>query len=160
MEKEIILFIILQVVNVILSTVKSIVMIRGNKWASIICNTIYYSFYTLIIKQLTKIDNIWILAGVTAGANFIGTWVGMTVLEKIRKTELWRISTTVKKDILSKYKNALLKAKIKFISYETTWEDYSVVDIFSESKKQTKVIKYILKTYHAHYTVLKAVTKL
>ena len=160
MEKEIILFIILQVVNVILSTVKSIVMIRGNKWASIVCNTIYYSFYTLVIKQLTKIDNIWILAGVTAGANFIGTWVGMTVLEKIRKTELWRISTTVKKDILSEYKSALLKAKIKFISYETTWEDYSVVDIFSESKKQTKVIKYILKTYHAHYTVLKAVTKL
>ena len=40
MEKEIILFIILQVINVILSTIKSIVMIRGNKWASIICNTI------------------------------------------------------------------------------------------------------------------------
>ena len=81
----------------------------------------------------------------------------MTVLEKIRKTELWRISTTVKKDILSEYKNALLKAKIKFISYETTWEDYSVVDIFSESKKQTKIIKYILKTYHAqkqkHYYI-------
>lgn len=160
MEKEIILFIILQISNVILSTVKSIVMIRGNKWASIICNTIYYSFYTLVIKQLTKIDNIWILAGVTAGANFIGTWIGMTVLEKIRKTELWRISTTVKKEVLSEYKNALLEANIKFISYETTWEDYSVVDIFSESKNQTNTIKIILSTYHAHYTVLKAVTRL
>ena len=153
MEKEIILFIILQVVNVILSTIKSIVMIRGNKWASIICNTIYYSFYTLVIKQLTKIDNIYILTGVTAGANFIGTWIGMTILEKIRKTELWRISTTVKKELLSEYKNALLEAKIKFISYETTWEDYSVVDIFSESKDQTKTIKNILTTYHLSYNL-------
>ena len=84
MEKEIILFIILQVINVILSTIKSIVMIRGNKRASIICNTIYYSFYTLVIKQLTKIENIWILTGVTAGANFIGTWIGMTILEKMQ----------------------------------------------------------------------------
>ena len=45
MAPEILLFIILQVVNVILSTIKSIVMIRGNKWATIIANTIYFGIF-------------------------------------------------------------------------------------------------------------------
>ena len=58
MNPEILLFIILQVVNVILSTIKSIVMIRGNKWAIIIANTIYFGIYTAVIKQVASIDNI------------------------------------------------------------------------------------------------------
>ena len=54
MNPEILLFIILQVVNVILSTIKSIVMIRGNKWATIIANTIYFGIYTAVIKQVAS----------------------------------------------------------------------------------------------------------
>ena len=61
MAPEIILFIILQVINVILSTIKSIVMIKGNKWGTIIANTIYFGVYTAVLKQLTVIDNLFLL---------------------------------------------------------------------------------------------------
>ena len=58
MTPEIVLFIILQVVNVILSTIKSIILIKGHKWATIIANTIYFGVYTAVLKQLTTIDNL------------------------------------------------------------------------------------------------------
>ena len=96
MNPEILLFIILQVVNVILSTIKSIVMIRGNKWATIIANTIYFGIYTAVIKQVASIDNIWLLIGVTMAANFIGTWVGLNITEKMRKADLWTIKTVIR----------------------------------------------------------------
>jgi uncharacterized protein YebE (UPF0316 family) len=153
MNPEILLFIILQVVNVILSTIKSIVMIRGNKWATIIANTIYFGIYTAVIKQVTSIDNIWVLIGVTMAANFIGTWVGLNITEKMRKADLWTIKTVVKIEYIKEYKKALNEANIKYISYQTTWDEYTAIDIFSENRSQSKVIKEILEEFNAKYSI-------
>ena len=153
MNPEILLFIILQVVNVILSTIKSIVMIRGNKWATIIANTIYFGIYTAVIKQVASIDNIWLLIGVTMAANFIGTWAGLNITEKMRKADLWTIKTVVKIEYIKEYKKALNEANIKYISYQTTWDEYTAIDIFSENRSQSKVIKEILETFNAKYSI-------
>jgi uncharacterized protein YebE (UPF0316 family) len=153
MNPEILLFIILQVVNVILSTIKSIVMIRGNKWATIIANTIYFGIYTAVIKQVASIDNIWVLIGVTMAANFIGTWVGLNITEKMRKADLWTIKTVVKIEYIKEYKKALNEANIKYISYQTTWDEYTAIDIFSENRSQSKVIKEILEEFNAKYSI-------
>ena len=153
MNPEILLFIILQVVNVILSTIKSIVMIRGNKWATIIANTIYFGIYTAVIKQVASIDNIWLLIGVTMAANFIGTWAGLNMTEKMRQADLWTIKTVVKIEYIKEYKKALNEANIKYISYQTTWDEYTAIDIFSENRSQSKVIKEILETFNAKYSI-------
>ena len=153
MNPEILLFIILQVVNVILSTIKSIVMIRGNKWATIIANTIYFGIYTAVIKQVASIDNIWLLIGVTMAANFIGTWAGLNITEKMRKADLWTIKTVIRVERLKDYKKALNEASLKYISYKTTWDEYTAVDILSENRSQSKVIKEILEEFNAKYSV-------
>lgn len=153
MNSEILLFIILQVVNVILSTIKSIVMIRGNKWATIIANTIYFGIYTAVIKQVASIDNIWLLIGVTMAANFIGTWVGLNITEKMRKADLWTIKTVIRVERLKDYKKALNVAGLKYISYKTTWDEYTAVDILSENRSQSKVIKEILEEFNAKYSI-------
>jgi uncharacterized protein YebE (UPF0316 family) len=153
MNPEILLFIILQVVNVILSTIKSIVMIRGNKRATVIANTIYFGIYTAVIKQVASIDNIWLLIGVTMAANFIGTWVGLNITEKMRKADLWTIKTVIKVERLKDYKKALNEAGLKYISYKTTWDEYTAVDILSENRSQSKVIKEILEDFNAKYSV-------
>lgn len=156
MNPEILLFIILQVVNVILSTIKSIVMIRGNKWATIIANTIYFGIYTAVIKQVASIDNIWLLIGVTMAANFIGTWVGLNITEKMRKADLWIIKTVIRIEHIKDYKKALNESNIKYISYQTTWDEYTAVDIFSESRTQSKAIKEILGKFKVKYSVYKS----
>ena len=153
MTPEIVLFIILQVVNVILSTIKSIVLIKGHKWATIIANTIYFGVYTAVLKQLTTIDNLWVLVGITMVANFVGTWIGIEVTEKLRKADLWTINTVVRSEYLKDYKKALNEANIKYISYQTTWDECSAVDIFSESRSDSKIIKAILERFNVKYSI-------
>lgn len=160
MDLDILVFIILQVVNVILSTIKSIVMIRGNKWATIIANTIYFGIYTAVIKQVSNIDNLFLLIGVTMVANFIGTWVGLNITEKMRKADLWTIKTVIRVERLKDYKKALNEAGLKYISYKTTWDEYTAVDILSENRSQSKVIKEILEEFNAKYSVHTSRTKL
>lgn len=160
MTPEIILFIILQVVNVILSTIKSIVLIKGHKWATIIANTIYFGVYTAVLKQLTTIDNLWVLVVITMIANFVGTWIGIEVTEKLRKADLWIIKTVVPIERIKEYKAALNEANIKYISYQTTWDECTAVDIFSENRTQSKTIKAILDQFNAKYSVYVSSKKL
>ena len=150
---EIILFIILQVINVILSTIKSIVMIKGSKWGAIIANTIYFGVYTAVLKQISAIDNLLVLVVITMLANFFGTWVGIVITDKLRKADLWTIKTVVRIKYLKEYKQALNEAGLKYISYQTTWDEYTAIDIFSETRSQSKLVKPILIKFKAKYSI-------
>ena len=156
MTPEIILFIILHVINVILSTIKSIVMIKGSKWGAIIANTIYFGVYTAVLKQISAIDNLFVLVVITMLANFFGTWVGIVITDKLRKADLWIIKTVIKIGYAKDYKKALNEAEIKYISYQTTWDEYTAIDIFSESRTQSKKIKEILLKFKAKYSIYKS----
>lgn len=104
MTPEIILFIILQVINVILSTIKSIVMIKGSKWGAIIANTIYFGVYTAVLKQISTIDNLFVLVVIAMLANFFGTWIGIVITDKLRKADLWIIKTVIRIGYVKEYK--------------------------------------------------------
>ena len=160
MTPEISLFIILQIVNVILSTIKSIVLSKGYKWGTIIANTIYFGIYTAVLKQLALIDDMFLLVVITMIANFFGTWVGFDILERLRKADLWIVKTVVKIDRIKDYKAALNEAGIKYISYQTTWDECTAVDIFSESRDESKTIKKILEQFDANYSVYVSSKKL
>ena len=160
MTPEISLFIILQIVNVILSTIKSIVLSKGYKWGTIISNTIYFGIYTAVLKQLALIDDMFLLVVITMIANFFGTWVGFDILERIRKADLWIVKTVVTIDRIKDYKAALNEAGIKYISYQTTWDECTAVDIFSESRDESKTIKKILEQFDAKYSVYVSSKKL
>ena len=160
MAPELSLFIILQIVNVILSTIKSIVLSKGYKWGTIIANTIYFGIYTAVLKQLALIDDMFLLVVITMIANFFGTWVGFDILERIRKADLWIVKTVVKIDRIKDYKAALNEAGIKYISYQTTWDECTAVDIFSESRDESKIIKKILEQFDAKYSVYVSSKKL
>lgn len=156
LAQEIILFIILQVINVILSTIKSIVMIKGSKWGAIIANTVYFGVYTAVLKQISAIDNLALLVIITMLSNFFGTWVGIVITNKLRKADLWIIKTVIKIGYAKDYKKALNEANIKYISYQTTWDEYTAIDIFSESRSQSKKIKDILSKFKVKYSVYKS----
>lgn len=160
MAPEIILFIILQVINVILSTIKSIVMIKGSKWGAIIANTIYFGVYTAVLKQISAIDNLFVLVVITMLANFFGTWVGIVITDKLRKADLWTIKTVIKIEYIKEYKKALNEADIKYISYQTTWDEYTAIDIFSENRSQSKAIREILAKFKVKYSIHTSHTKI
>lgn len=92
----ILLFTLATVVNVSVSTIRSICTIKCGKWLSALTNAICYGFYPLIV-MLTAKDTVDIITnmGITAVANFICVWIIKYVEEKARKDKMWRIDLTI-----------------------------------------------------------------
>jgi uncharacterized protein YebE (UPF0316 family) len=150
---NIVYFIVLQSVNVIISTFKSVLTIRGTRIVAAIINAVAYSVNIVIVYLVSGNIPLLILVASTLGTNLVGVYIGLTILEKLRKERLWRIQTTVATDKVKDFKRELLDNDVKFISYETTWNDFKVVDIFSKTREDSSLIKKIISKYDAKYTI-------
>ena len=89
--KLLILFIVMNVLNVIIQTVKSICTIKCGKAVAAVVNAVAYGLYTYIVV-LTMCD-LPLLAKclIVAGCNFIGVFVVKLIEEKARKDKLWKL---------------------------------------------------------------------
>jgi uncharacterized protein YebE (UPF0316 family) len=150
---SIIYFIALQLLNVVISTFKSVLTIRGTKEVAALINALAYSINIVIVYLVSKDMPLLIIISSTMITNLIGVYVGLSILEKLRKERLWRIQTTISTNKVKDFKADLLASNIKFISYETTWDDFKVVDIFSKTREDSKLIKVIIDRYNAKYTI-------
>ena len=106
---NIIIFAIATVVNVTLSTIRSLCTIKCGKWLSALTNALCYGFYPLIV-MLTAKDSVTILTNmaITAVANFICVWLIKFVEEKARKDKLWKVEIAVAKCYQKDVENNLL----------------------------------------------------
>ena len=103
------IFAIATVVNVTLSTIRSLCTIKGGKWLSALTNALCYGFYPLIV-MLTAKDSvtIWTNMAITAVANFICVWLIKFIEEKARKDKLWKVEIAVTKCYQKDVENNLL----------------------------------------------------
>lgn len=147
-----VMFFLCQLVNVILSTIKSVVTIKGTKTVASIFSAVNYGVNTIIIKTIADVE-LWVAVLASVVCNLIGVYIGMWITEKMRKEQLWKITVTVPTENLSDFKKDLKDNDIDFIAYETSWKDYKVVDIFSKHKSTSKTIKDIFKHYDVKYTI-------
>jgi len=147
-------FVIAEFINVVLSTIKSVVLIRGTKQSATIVNTISYTisaFVTAIIGSV--VNNVWLVCLVVFITNSIGVWLGLTIVDKFRKDRVWKISATVKTDDFHNLIHELHVNKISFITYETSWPERKPLDVFSKSREQSLSIKTIFKKYDVKYII-------
>lgn len=106
---NIIIFAIATVINVTLSTIRSLCTIKCGKWLSALTNALCYGFYPLIV-MLTAKDSvtIWTNMAITAVANFICVWLIKFIEEKARKDKLWKVEIAVAKCYQKDVENNLL----------------------------------------------------
>ena len=136
----IILFLVLQLVNVILSTLKSLLTIKGNKWHAVIANGIYFGYYTFIIKAIgdtesfevfgIMLDGTITMAVITVLTNFIGVYFSLTLLEKLRKDKLWLLKVTIKSEEAEGFIKELVNSKMSFIVLSSNWVKIKPIDIY------------------------------
>ena len=105
---NVLIFAIATVINVVLSTIRSIATIKCGKWVSAVANAVCYGFYPLIV-MLTAKDTVTIIANmaITAIANFVCVWVIKLVEEKGRKDKMWKVEMAVPSADLSLVKSML-----------------------------------------------------
>ena len=147
----IIIFTVCSLVNVILSTMKTILTVRSTKIVASVINAVTYGFYAIVVKQLASLD-LTITVIVTIATNLIGVYLSMWLMDKMKKDCLWKISITTKdKSIVKKIENFDIEYTLSPIQYKK--ETYYSIEIFSKNQKDSSIIKNILNEYKVKYNV-------
>ena len=143
MTQLLILFIILNIVNVIIQTIKSIVTVKCGKTVASVVNALAYGLYTVVtvytmcdLPLLTK-------ALVVAVCNLIGVYIVKLFEEKARKDKLWLVKMTIPHKNAEEVKNALEQTEIPF-SYVDI-QKYVVFDTYCYTQKDTAKVEEICK---------------
>lgn len=146
-----IVFFICSLVNVMLSTLKTILTVKASKGVATIINAITYGFYAIVVKQLASLDLITTVT-VTIITNIIGVYVSMWLLERTKKDCLWKISVTTKDNTLVE---KLEKFSISYVMNPVQYkkQTYYNIDVFSENQKDSSIIENILKEYKVKYNI-------
>ena len=149
----IIIFALATVVNITLSTIRSLCTIKGGKWISAITNAVCYGFYPLIVMLTAKgTVDILVNMGITAVANFVCVWIIKFIEEKARKDKLWKVEATVLRGWTKELHKALVDAEIPHNYLENVGK-YTLFNIFCEKQTDSAKAREILNQYNAKYFV-------
>lgn len=138
------LYLVLQVVYVILNTVTNIAKIKCSKLIASLTSAICYGFYVIVVVATASNQPIWVKMLLTAVTNIIGVYVGMWVMEKLRKDKLWKIEITIRDAIEAyRFENTLREKDISFNSVVCENNDI-ILNVYSKSQKESEIIKKAL----------------
>lgn len=149
MIKIVTVFFVCSLVNVILSTLKTLIMVHAGRNSAIIINAITYSFYTLVVKQLAAVDYATAVI-VTLLTNIIGVYLSYCIMDKFTKEKLWRITATLK---TAKEKEKCIEQLKKYNIGFTDIVESNAVDIYSYTQEESSIIKNILSNYKYKYFI-------
>lgn len=141
-------FIVFNVLNVVIQTIKSIATIKCGKMLAAIVNAVAYGLYTYIII-LTNVElDLWIKIMVVAIANLVGVYVVKLIEEKSRKDKLWKIEATFDIDYLEEiHKNVALSHSYIEVG------DHVIFNFYAENQRQSAITKDIIQKYNGKYFV-------
>ena len=158
--KLLILFVVMNIVNVVIQTIKSIATIKCGKWGAAIINALAYGLYTYIVV-LTMCD-LPLLAKclIVAGANFVGVYVVKFFEEKARKDKLWKVEATVQNVIhFTDYiKNQCEQHKVPYSIINVENVDYVVFNFYCATQEKSRIVKQICDGCNAKYFVSESKT--
>lgn len=147
-----ILFILLNVANVIIQTVKSIATIKCGKVAAALVNAIAYGLYTIVIVYTNCELNLWVKVAVVGIANLIGVYVVKWFEEKGRKDRLWKVEATVLRGYTDHLHADLAENQISHNYLENVGK-YTLFNIYCPTQKESAKAKEIMNKYEAKYFV-------
>ena len=159
MVEMIILFVVLQLINVVLQTLKSIITVKGTTTQSALMNAIAYGVYTVIVVftagEFTGnyVADLIIKIAVTMGTNLIGVYISAWILNKFKKDKLWAITATIKfdKEAIGRLVVFLKENHISFNMVDTWDKSETIFHIYSVGQEQSRLIKRNLDSEHAKY---------
>lgn len=148
-----IVFCLLQLINVILGTLRGICTVKSGIHIGMIINTVSYTFYAIVTKLLTEQSLISIVV-VTAITNCIGYYAAQLIFKKMQKPKLWRITATINKRKETFVYEQLERYNIPYNAQMNSMLNVCILDIFSENQRESILIKDVLHSCGAKYHVI------
>lgn len=179
MTEMIILFIVLQLVNVVLQTLKSIITVKGTATQSALMNALAYGVYTVIVVftagEFTGnyLIDLGIKIAVTMGTNLIGVYISAWILKRFKKDKLWKVESTIvmphipniayidrKQRFITELKSMIKQYNLSYHYIELERQGEFLFSFYCKTQKESHNLKKILNTYNAKYIVQEESVKL
>lgn len=156
--KLLVLFIVLNIVNVVVQTIKSICTIKCDKVVAAIVNAVAYGLYTVVtIYMLCDLPLMW-KAFIVAMCNLVGVYVVKLIEEHARKDKLWKVEATFahKENFIH---NLIVWARVNHIGYNYIDIDkYYVVNFYCPTQKDSAIVKEFINKFNGKYFVSESKT--
>lgn len=151
MNKELlIIFIVLNIFNVIIQTVKSIATVKCGKGVAALVNAIAYGLYTVVTVYLMCELPLGWKAGIVAVCNLIGVYVVKWAEEKARKDKLWKVEATIP----CEYKEAVhFDLRDVPHNYIDGIGKFVIFNFYCATQKESAKVRDIISQYNAKYFV-------
>ena len=151
-------FIILNILNVIMQTVKSLCTVKCGKGVAALVNAIAYGLYTIVTIYMMCELPLFLKAGVVAVCNLIGVYVVKYFEEKARKDKLWKVEMTVPKGLDSGWLTVNLKSANIPFNYIENVGKYTLFNVYCATQEESKAVKEFAKMCNAKYFVTETKT--
>ena len=151
--KLLIIFIVLNVLNVIIQTVKSICTIKCGKVSAALINAVAFGLYTIVLVYMNCDLNLFTKAGIVALCNLIGVYVVKLIEEKMRKDKLWKVELTVNKECTHNLADELDNFDIPHNWLISSDDKYAIFNIYCATQKESAFVKAIAERFNAKYFV-------
>ena len=151
MNNILIIFIVLSIVNVVFSTIKSIVTVKGGAISASILSALYYGYYNIVLIYKVAEFPLWQKVAVTFGCNLVGVFIVKWFEDKARKDKLWKVEATIDKNNFEQNKTLLDLFKVPHNYIDI--EKYVILNFYCATKKQSETVKNLLDEMNAKYFV-------
>lgn len=146
----IILFFVLTIINVIFSTIKSIVTINGSPFVASFISALYYGYYNIVLIYTVADFPLWQKVAVTFICNLIGVYIVKWAEARARKDKLWKVELTIP----TKYKDAIdFDLHDVPHSYIELSDKHTLFNFYCATQVDSAKVKAIADDYEAKYFV-------
>ena len=151
-----IVFIVLNIVNVIIQTVKSIATIKCGKGMASVVNAIAYGLYTVVVVYTVCDLPLWLKVVVVGLCNLVGVFCVKWGEEKARKDKLWKVEATVRPCEFEAIKTYCEVADLPFSYIDVN--KYILFNFYCATQKESAIVKDLLDKHNAKYFVTESKT--
>ena len=149
-------FTLLSIVNVVFSTVRSLVVNNGNKvWASLLSGA-YFAFYNIMMQYTVADFPMLEKCVITFICNVVGVFVVKWGEEKARKDKLWKVEATVKPCEFEAIKTYCVATDLPFSYIDVN--KYILFNFYCATQKESAIVKDLLDRHNAKYFVTESKT--
>lgn len=146
----ILIFIGLNIANVIIQTIKSIATLKCGPGVAAIVNAIAFALYTVVTVYMLCDLSLWLKALIVGLCNLVGVYIVKWCEVKAQKDKLWKIECTAWLGDTEKIHKELGRIPHTYIQDVGPW---TIFNIYCYTKAQSRVVKEILNKYNTHYFV-------
>ena len=155
--KLLIIFIALNIINVIIQTIKSLATVKCGKTVAAIINAVAYGLYTVVVVYTVCDLPLWLKVVIVGACNLVGVFCVKWGEEKARKDKLCEVRATVYEPYTESLHHDLESANIPH-NYIPNIGKYTIFNIYCETQAESKRVKDLLDYHKAKYFVSESKT--